>query len=118
MKTDLHPEVSELIQEQNLTKRFEAGELALLTAVHPEQNMSEESFDAIGIADNGSVIAFKEADPSQPPPPEGLILMSAPRWKLMKDRKQLALDFLENQGVLIRDDQNGDFGVIFGKNSE
>lgn len=104
--TDLHPKVRELITEGGHMEAFEKGELTLIRPILPTKTMDVDGFDAIGINDNGAIYAFKEADPSQPPP-QNPVLMNSQKWELMKDRKELTIDILQNQGVLTRNEQQG-----------
>lgn len=104
MKTDLHPEVRELIRSEGKLEAFEKGELTLIQPVDAHPELTDDDFDAISMTEirNGlGVYLFKEADPTQPPSNK-LLLMKTHRWQLLKDRKELSIDFLENQGFLQR----------------
>jgi hypothetical protein len=106
MMTDLHPEVRELIRSEGHLEAFEKGELTLIQPVDAHADLTEEDFDAISMTEIRSgygVYMFKEADPTQAPPKEiKLLLMKTHRWQLLKSRKELSIDFLENQGFLKR----------------
>ena len=107
----MNKEIKKLIEKEKLLDRFENGEFALIEKVQITQDMlndgiSEGIFEAVVATNLNRLLFMREHDPEEESPNGGLMLVRKHRWKLMRERKDLMISLMQDQGLFSREKRN------------